>query len=92
MNITGELVNTRRSSLKPGMSWPSEKPQRPSFRWSDIRKAPLHDFSIRDEILYQYLLAWAALGQVIRFGGDIFAAGSARDGILGRQIVIQAWK
>ena len=37
-------------------------------------------------------LVWAALGQVIRFGGEIFAAGSARDGILGRQIVIQAWK
>ncbi len=29
--------------------------QRPSFRWSDIWKAPLHDFPIRDEILYQYL-------------------------------------
>ena len=29
--------------------------QRPSFRLSDISKAPLHDFPIRDEILYQYL-------------------------------------
>ena len=29
--------------------------QRPSFRWSDIWRAPLHDFPIRDEILYQYL-------------------------------------
>ena len=29
--------------------------QRPSFRPSDIFKAPLHDFPIRDEILYQYL-------------------------------------
>jgi SAM-dependent methyltransferase len=28
---------------------------RPSFRWSDIWKAPLHDLPIRDEILYQYL-------------------------------------
>src|SRR2546428_5928953 len=55
MTITDELVNTHRSSLKPGMSWPSEKPQRPSFRLSDIYKAPLHDFPIRDEILYQYL-------------------------------------
>lgn len=55
MNITDELVNTQPSSLRPGMSWPSEKPQRPSFRWSDIWKAPLHDFPIRDEILYQYL-------------------------------------
>jgi SAM-dependent methyltransferase len=29
--------------------------QRPSFRVSDIWKAPLHDLPIRDEILYQYL-------------------------------------
>lgn len=29
--------------------------QRPFFRWSDILSAPLHDFPIRDEILYQYL-------------------------------------
>jgi SAM-dependent methyltransferase len=30
-------------------------PGRPSFRLSDIHRAPLHDFPIRDEILYQYL-------------------------------------
>jgi SAM-dependent methyltransferase len=30
-------------------------PRRPSFRLSDIHRAPLHDFPIRDEILYQYL-------------------------------------
>jgi SAM-dependent methyltransferase len=30
-------------------------PSRPSFRLSDIRRAPPHDFPIRDEILYQYL-------------------------------------
>jgi SAM-dependent methyltransferase len=29
--------------------------RRPSFRVSDICKAPLNDFPIRDEILYQYL-------------------------------------
>jgi SAM-dependent methyltransferase len=29
--------------------------RRPSFRWSDLWKAPLNDFPIRDEILYQYL-------------------------------------
>lgn len=27
----------------------------PSLRWSDLWEAPLHDFPIRDEILYQYL-------------------------------------
>jgi len=29
--------------------------QRPAFRPSDFFRAPLHDFPIRDEILYQYL-------------------------------------
>jgi cyclopropane fatty-acyl-phospholipid synthase-like methyltransferase len=29
--------------------------QRPPFRLSDIWRAPLHDFPIRDEILFQYL-------------------------------------
>ncbi len=29
--------------------------QRPSFRWTDLWKAPLHDFPIRDEILFQFL-------------------------------------
>jgi SAM-dependent methyltransferase len=33
---------------------PPERPQRPSFQLSDIWRAPLHDFPIRDEILYQY--------------------------------------
>jgi SAM-dependent methyltransferase len=28
---------------------------RPHFAWSDIWKAPLHDFPIRDEILFQFL-------------------------------------
>lgn len=28
---------------------------RPTFRWSDLWKAPLHDLPMRDEILYQYL-------------------------------------
>ena len=29
--------------------------QRPLFRASDIWRAPLHDFPVRDEIIYQYL-------------------------------------
>lgn len=28
--------------------------QRPTFRWSDIWRAPVHDLPIRDEMLYQY--------------------------------------
>lgn len=34
---------------------PERRLQRPSFRWSDLWNAPLNDFPIRDEILYQYL-------------------------------------
>ena len=37
------------------LDWPTARKQRPSFRWSDIWRAPLHDFPIRDEILYQFL-------------------------------------
>jgi SAM-dependent methyltransferase len=37
------------------LDWPAPRKQRPSFRWSDIWRAPLHDFPIRDEILYQFL-------------------------------------
>ncbi len=40
---------------RTGLSEPEIRRQRPSFRWSDLWKAPLHDFPIRDEILYQYL-------------------------------------
>jgi len=34
---------------------PGAKPPRPPFRWSDIWLAPLHDFTIREGILYRYL-------------------------------------
>ncbi len=46
---TGSAVKT------PDVVWPVTARQRPSFCWSDIWKAPLHDFPIRDEVLYQYL-------------------------------------
>jgi SAM-dependent methyltransferase len=29
--------------------------ERPAFAWCDVFQAPLHDYPIRDEILYQYL-------------------------------------
>lgn len=31
------------------------RPARPPARWSDLWKAPLHDFPLRDEILFQFL-------------------------------------
>jgi SAM-dependent methyltransferase len=42
-------------SVGEGTPWPITQGQRPSFRISDVWKAPLHDFPIRDEILYQCL-------------------------------------
>src|ERR1700730_4875729 len=41
--------------LPPTEASGSRAIRRPSFRVSDIWKAPLNDFPIRDEILYQYL-------------------------------------
>ncbi len=35
--------------------WPAVRGQRPSFRISDLWRAPLHDFPMRDEVLYQSL-------------------------------------
>jgi len=43
----GESLPVSASSLVPE--------RRPSFRWSDLRRAPLHDLPIRDEIIYQWL-------------------------------------
>lgn len=44
-------------SLEPETQapWPFGRNQRPSLVWSDLWRAPFHDFPIRDEILYQYL-------------------------------------
>jgi SAM-dependent methyltransferase len=42
-------------------------------------KVPLHAF-------------WVALGQTMRLGGDVFVAGPVTDEILGRQLVVRAWK
>ena len=48
--------------------------RRPRFRWSDLWKAPLHDFPMRDEILYQYLPLSPAM-RVIEVGpGSGFTA------------------
>jgi SAM-dependent methyltransferase len=46
-----------RQFSRPASSPPhGSRPElRPSFTLSDIARAPLHDFPIRDEILYQYL-------------------------------------
>jgi len=41
---------TEKSTLQSGVA----KEMRPTFRFSDIWKAPLHDLQIRDEILFQY--------------------------------------
>lgn len=34
---------------------PTNRKTRPAPRWSDLGNAPMHDFPVRDEILYQYL-------------------------------------
>jgi SAM-dependent methyltransferase len=46
---------TAQDSLIAAKTALPNRPQRPSFRLSDVWRAPLNDFPIRDEILYQYL-------------------------------------
>ncbi len=55
MRTSEAVIGTGRTAQSSGMGWPVVGKQRPSFRWSDIWKAPVHDFPIRDEVLYQYL-------------------------------------
>jgi SAM-dependent methyltransferase len=43
------------ATLESSLSTSAAVLARPSFRFSDIWKAPLHDMPIRDEILYQYM-------------------------------------
>jgi SAM-dependent methyltransferase len=47
---------------------------RPTFAWSDVLRAPLHDYPIRDEILFQYL-SLPSTAQVLELGpGSGFTA------------------
>lgn len=46
-------VNGREMTASPAVAPPIASA--PRARWSDLWKAPLHDFPIRDEILYQHL-------------------------------------
>lgn len=55
MSRLNPVTQTIGASAATRLVWPSARKQRPSFRWSDIWRAPLHDFPIRDEILYQFL-------------------------------------
>jgi SAM-dependent methyltransferase len=55
MSSPGTAIQTEHAPAVPVQGRTTARKQRPSFRWSDIWKAPLHDFPIRDEILYQYL-------------------------------------
>lgn len=55
MNRPNSMLEAADTHANPDLDWPAVPKQRPSFRWSDIWKAPVHDFPVRDEILYQYL-------------------------------------
>ncbi len=46
------LVNGREMPASPAVTPP--RARAPRARWSDLWQAPLHDFPIRDEILYQH--------------------------------------
>ena len=55
MNYSNEMVSSAKTAATPDRALFVSTRQRPSFCLSDLWKAPLHDFPIRDEILYQYL-------------------------------------
>lgn len=55
MTLPNTVETGRTQSKAEATPWPITQGQRPSFRLSDIWKAPWHDIPIRDEILYQCL-------------------------------------
>lgn len=55
MIASKEIAEAESGRRQPEREWPLAARQRSSFRWSDIWRAPLHDFPLRDEIVYQYL-------------------------------------
>jgi ubiquinone/menaquinone biosynthesis C-methylase UbiE len=48
-----EIVRERPALANLVPQWESAR-LRPSFRWADLIDAPLHDFPLRDEILFQF--------------------------------------
>ncbi len=54
MTNSNQLVH-RGNGAAGAVALPAGQRVRPTFGWSDIWKAPLHDFPLRDEILYQFL-------------------------------------
>ena len=74
MISSSRVVPVEKETWRAETPWPGVSGQRPSFRWSDIWNAPLHDFPIRDEILYQYLPLFADM-RVLEVGpGSGFTA------------------
>lgn len=55
MSVISTVASNAMPSIPARIPWPMVRGQRPSFRLSDIWKAPIHNFPIRDEILYQSL-------------------------------------
>lgn len=55
MNSVNLAVQTTEAHGQSKSATRGANRRRPSFQWSDIWRAPLHDLPIRDEILYQYL-------------------------------------
>jgi SAM-dependent methyltransferase len=58
MEASAEFAASARAEAPPStacLPWSVGRKQKASLRWSDLWRAPFHDFPIRDEILYQYL-------------------------------------
>lgn len=69
-----EISPARSQSVGTASLGTQARPARLAFRWADVVAAPLHDFPIRDEILFQYL-AFPAGADVLEVGpGSGFTA------------------
>lgn len=85
---TYELLHERPMALLRRMrrSNRGARPQKYEDTWAFRRRRQLDRYK---SMLHLY---WTLLGHLIRMGGQVFASEPARKEILGRQLVIRAWR
>jgi SAM-dependent methyltransferase len=83
-----QLLHERPLALLRGMrrAGHSARPQTYEKTWAFQRRLQLNRF----RFLLQ--LYWTLLGSLIRLGGQVFATERATEEILGRQLVVRAWR
>ena len=83
-----QLLHERPLALLRGVRRDDQygRPQTYEKTWAFRRRLRLNHFKL---FLHLY---WTLLGRVIRFGGQMFTTEAPSEGILGKQLVVRAWR